>query len=484
MARRSMGYGRVKMDLMDQLRTTQGRFPVRLAECSLEGGLSQANIRFAFDDSGAVAADGAKSKNGGRLREFSVEDLAFLYGSDGRLDHMVISDLALRSGPLFGAHAEEAVADWVTESHMIKDVVTLQEVLNGQKSYMLVNGNLETGQGALVAKSHVRNPVTHNSFDMYSFTVNIVEGTTDAFFSEMSSFPHFKKFSTAGMYDYAFFDKGRDDDGSFLTVTLFAFKREITAHDFAVVVNTFSEEEDAGEDSFEELWEQASKEIGLSQSELPANYYGLSDELEIVDALSDKKDAPHLQKLVHAIISLHLQGIGIDVFRSTESDDFMVFPNYLSYLWYRFSRQLGQVKIGYCEMCGRGFSLAGHRGIARSFCSERCKTKAKNDRVRRQRDSCRELFIQQQMSVLQVAKTVYAEELSDNVRTNKKKTIDQAVKLVQKSLRGYPAFKHLVDEDLLAGKGAPFVRRCVEEGVLSAKDVAERIKALGIEPKG
>ena len=471
------------MDLMDQLRTTQGRFPVKYAECSLEGGLSSAKIRFAFDDSGVASCDGAESGRASHAREFGVEDLAFLYGSDGHLDHMLIQDLAVRTGPLFGAYAEERVADWVTESHMVKDVVTLQEVLNGQKPYALINGNLETGQGALVAKSHVRNDNTRNSFDMYSFTVNIAAGTTAAFFSDMPSFPHFKKFSAAGMYDYAFFDLGSDEYGSYLTVTLFAFKREITAFDFAVAIRAFDEGEMSDEAAFKALWRQASKEIGLSADELPANYFGLSGDLGFESALCSRDDAPHLQKLVHAIISLHLQGIGIDIFRSTESDDFMVFPNYLSYLWYRFSRQLGQVKIGYCEMCGRGFSLAGHRGISRSYCSERCKTKAKNARVKRQRDMCRELFIQKQMPILDIAKTVYAQELSGQVRANKKKTIEEAVRQVRKSLVGYPAFKHLVDDDLRAGKGAPFVRRCMDEGVLTAEQVAQRIRELGIGPK-
>ena len=103
------------MDLMDQLQTPQGRFPVKQAICSLEGKRSQASIKFSFDDSGvAQAATGAVKKD--KLREFGVEDLAFLYGSDGCLDHMLIQELALKTGPLFGAHAEEAVADWITES--------------------------------------------------------------------------------------------------------------------------------------------------------------------------------------------------------------------------------------------------------------------------------------------------------------------------------------------------------------------------------
>lgn len=292
--------------------------------------------------------------------------------------------------------------------------------------------------GSLVAKIHVHNKSTSNSFDMFSFTVNIAEGTTSAFFAEMPEFPHFKKFSAPGMYDYAFFDLGEDDFGSYMTVTLFAFKREITAFDFAAALSAFAEGDAASEAGFEALLERASEEIGFPVNEPPSNYFGLSEELILDPAESSKQDVPHLQKLVHAIISLHLQGVGIDVFRSTESDDFMVFPNYLSYLWYRFSRQLGQVKIGYCEICGRGFSLAGHRGISRTYCSEQCKTKAKNARVKRQRDVCRELFIEQQLPVSEVAKTVYAEELSSSVRANKRKTPEEAENQVRKNLVATP----------------------------------------------
>ena len=69
------------------------------------------------------------------------------------------------------------------------------------------------------------------------------------------------------------------------------------------------------------------------------------------------------------------------------------------------------------------------------------------------------------------------------MRANKKKTLSQAVSQVRKNLVGYPAFKHKVDDDLRAGKSAPFVRRCMEEGVLSAEQVAQRISELGIKPK-
>jgi hypothetical protein len=69
------------------------------------------------------------------------------------------------------------------------------------------------------------------------------------------------------------------------------------------------------------------------------------------------------------------------------------------------------------------------------------------------------------------------------VRANKRKTPEEAENQVRKNLVGYPAFKHKVDDDLRAGKGAPFVLRCMEEGVLSAEQVAQRISELGIMPK-
>ena len=101
---------------------------------------------------------------------------------------------------------------------------------------------------------------------------------------------------------------------------------EITAFDFAAALSAFAEGDAASEAGFEALLERASEEIGFPVNEPPSNYFGLSEELILDPAESGKQDVPHLQKLVHTIISLHLQGVGIDVFRSTESDDFMVFP--------------------------------------------------------------------------------------------------------------------------------------------------------------
>lgn len=50
------------MDLMDQLQTPQGRFPVKQAICSLEGRSSQACIKFSFDDSGVAQATTGQPK--------------------------------------------------------------------------------------------------------------------------------------------------------------------------------------------------------------------------------------------------------------------------------------------------------------------------------------------------------------------------------------------------------------------------------------
>ncbi len=71
----------------------------------------------------------------------------------------------------------------------------------------------------------------------------------------------------------------------------------------------------------------------------------------------------------------------------------MLFPNYLSYLWYRFACDLDQVKIERCEVCGRGFSLVKARGKQRKYCSEQCKNEAKNAREKAKKEAARRMFL-------------------------------------------------------------------------------------------
>ena len=469
---------------MDQIKTVQGRVPV--TDVWFEDTNKLGRLHFALKTASDAASEEEEARHGGKKRrEPTIEDLALLWDQNFRVHKSVLSETALLLGPLFGESEYERMDDWLTASIIAKDVISLQEAINGNMPLASIGqlesaGGGQAGLGELVAKTYVKNVRTGNGFTIYAMSFDVFAATSKTFFRNMPVLPCFRKFCTPELHDYVFMDLENDEEGRFLTVTLFAFQREITALDFAAAVMACGGDD---VDSTLTLLEQAAAEVEFSFDELPANFVGLLSSpgsLEVEERALDEGDVPHLQKLVHAVISLHLQGISIDIFRSAESDDFMVFPTYLGFLWYRFSKKLGQVKIGYCEQCGRSFSLTGHRGIARSYCSEECKTRAKNARTKRQRDEARRLFMEEGLGVQEVALQVYAEELSSEARSNKRKTPEQAQQLVRKSLAEWPVLKREADADLQRGGGSPFVQRLRAEGVFTDAQIVRRARELGL----
>ena len=59
---------------------------------------------------------------------------------------------------------------------------------------------------------------------------------------------------------------------------------------------------------------------------------------------------------------------------------------------------------------------------------------------------------------------------------------DGAKGKVRKLLAEYHALKHRLDDDLRAGTGGAFVKRCMREGVFTSNAIAARMKRLGIDP--
>ena len=470
------------MNPLDQIRTPQGRYPVKLAECEhgkLADGLS---VRFTFEEPGYGAPECEKKKNGA----VGVEELAFLVDASFEADHVMIEKIAKETGPLFGSNKTERLMDWFSESMLASAAIDIQTVVNSDEPDDIRFEPFRNKDKTPITKKKMLSSC-RDAFLVYSLAIAIDEKSIKALFGNEGKFPLVKRFAFQDAYDYAFIGVGSDNEGASLAVSLFVFHREITSSDFLAACSEFASSLKGGE-VVEDIVLRSSliekaHSLGIDVDDAEQRASNFDGEIEFYDEPFCKEDVPHLQKMVHAIASLNLDVVGVDLFCSGENDGFLVFPNYISYLWYRFVCRLGQVKIARCEVCGRGFSLLKGRGKPRKYCSEQCKTKAKNARVKRQRDVCRELFIEQQLPVSEVAKTVYAEELSSSVRANKRKTPEEAENQVRKNLVGYPAFKHKVDDDLRAGKGAPFVLRCMEEGVLSAEQIIQRCRELGIMPK-
>ena len=506
------------MRLLDQLKTTQGKVPVSSVELYRgEDGIERIHF-FVQSDGDSDALQMAQSRMGSHNRKVgqasadvhvnsleerhsrqnapTLEDLAFLWDDEGQIRHERIADLAAKTGPLFGASEYERLSDWVAEASMAKDMINIQEVVNGDSPTASLDGFDGCTDEALVAKSVVRNRITHNHFSLYSYTLPLGRAITSDFYTGMPSFPHFKRFVAPGRFDYVFINRLEEEGENYLLVTLFAFKHDITALDFVLALDACSVEDEA---DVRALMAQAETEANLSagliDEERKKSSLGAS-EFEAVDMPIEKSDLPHIQRLVQAVVSLRLMGIGVDVFRSNESDDFLLFPMYASYLWYSFSKKLGQVKIGYCELCGRGFSLTGHRGMPRRFCSEECKTKAKNMRAKHQRDEIRRLFLEEEVGVQQIVQDVYADELKQASEKKRQKLVEELSERVCHTLSSYPAIKREIDKGLLlmmkADEGKKvtkdsiniqsselaFVRRCVGEGLFSRDCLGERLAVL------
>lgn len=501
------------MQLVDQTKTVHGRIPVKAVR--LEDADEGLMLCFALEPPSAIAQEQAAVREGKtrKHREPAVADIALLWEEGNVVDRNVLMTVAKRIGPLFGQSDRELVSDWLAASLMARNVLSVQEAVNGSVSLELIdamypetertdntdepkepteNCSAENErkddcfthtQAASVAKTVARNTQTGNRFTLYNLSIEVPAGASETYFATMPAFPHFKKFVAHDAYDYVFMDvcdeqyKDEDVPRHYVEITLFSFAHEISFLDFVAAMEACGGAE--GEEAVS-LWHRLAREEGLAAGEVPKGFYGLASGasgLQVREAHLEESDRRCLQKLVHAVVSLNLQGIQIDVFRSAEADDFMTFSTYLSYLWYCQAKQLDQVRIGYCAVCGRGFSLTGHRGIERNYCSEACKTKAKNARVRKQTEEARRLFLEEGLSVVEVAQRVYAEELSGNVRANKRKTLTQAQQRVRKVLKSYPAFKHELDRAVELGD-VTFVRRCIEEGIVTKKDIEERKRHL------
>lgn len=159
----------------------------------------------------------------------------------------------------------------------------------------------------------------------------------------------------------------------------------------------------------------------------------------------------------------------------------MVFSTYLTYMWYRFSFDAGNVRLGTCELCGRGFSLVGARGKKRRYCSEACKDKAKNARNKNQTRKIRVMYMESGASVSEIACAIFGCEVADsNNRAVESISKKQAIasRKVQKILRSYPALKQLIRSEIRAKSGGAFTRRCINDGIFTADEIVNVAKNI------
>lgn len=348
-----------------------------------------------------------------------------------RVDVGNIVDFARQAGPLFGVSETEIVRDWAYAAVSALIAVRIQEFLNGNCNIAKVRAIRQ------IDKVVISSEADGSSFIMYSIYLGISGGYATCF----KSLPIIRRIESSNGYFYAFVSATGDTVGATIEFRVFSFDHELTLEDFETLKLLLNLSDDDSRAALQHL-----KFAPREQS-----YYDIAPDASVVpqDGLLDDADKGALTALVQALVIAHLSSAHVDVFQGSESTGFLSFDCYLSWLWFDFSCKLSTVRIGYCEQCGRAFSLAGHRGMERKYCSEKCKTDAKNEKTRQETLEIRRRFAEGQ-PVNQIAEAT--ERRPDYVR---------------RQLSKWTQLKHDLEDDL-AEHGfneSDLLKRCGSEGL-------------------
>lgn len=184
----------------------------------------------------------------------------------------------------------------------------------------------------------------------------------------------------------------------------------------------------------------------------------------------EEGDREMVALMVRLMVAAHLCDAYVDPFQSDESTGYFSFASYLSWLWFDFSRCLGSLRLGYCDWCGQPYSLAGHRGKPRRYCSDRCKLEARNARAKQQRDAVRQGFLEGKGM----------DELTGLLKNVDSKVARQRV---LDWLCTWPELKHMLDEAFdEEGVKAKLFRHCEAEGLgerVYSSALRVRLRKLG-----
>ena len=348
-----------------------------------------------------------------------------------RMDVDNIVDFARQTGPLFGVRDTELVRDWAYAAVSALVAVRIQEFLNGNCNIAKVSAIRQIDKVAITSEAD------RSSFSMYSIYLGISGGYAACF----KSLPIIRRIESNDGFFYAFVSATGDAAGSVIEFRVFSFDHELTLEDFETLKLLLALSDDDSRAALQHL-----KLVPSEQS-----YYDIAPDASIVpqNRPLDDTDKGALTALVQALVIAHLSGAHVDVFQGSESTGFLSFDSYLSWLWFDFSRKLSTVRIGYCEQCGRAFSLAGHRGMERKYCSEKCKTDAKNEKTRQETLEIRRRFSLGQ-STNEIAEAT--ERRPDYIR---------------KQLSKWTQLKHELEDDLAENgfNGSNLLKRCGSEGL-------------------
>lgn len=454
------------MDPFAQTRTSRGEVPCRAVVPVADGEPCEPGRCTAFRFEPEPPADAPGEAPAPVESPDGLLDLAMCVtqGEGGiEVSREALLALARRDGPLMGRSTEESLLAWSSAALVASLALVLQEVANGSlpPQGVATLGNL--------AKRRVANPATGAGFDLVS--VSRLVGTGYA--SWLCGGAAFvRREPRDGRINYTFLLTEELDEGtSALDVICASFDREMSRSDYLALSRAmeFGDEVDAEvRDRLGAGLVAAETDAGPVPAEtgaglVPAETGGgssgphgftadeelLGEEAPVVEA-----DRGVLASVVRTLVAAHLRDARVDVFAADERTGHLSFQSRLSWLWYDFSRRLDVARIGYCAWCRRPFSLVGHRGMDRRFCSEACKTAAKNERARRRRDALRREFLAGE-TVEGVAARHFPGEGPAAARAK-----------VVRALETWPALKHEVDGAIgREGWRAPLLARLRAEGL-------------------
>lgn len=360
-----------------------------------------------------------------------------------------VIEAAQEFGPLFGADRTETVADWLSAASAAFSAVRIQEVVNKScdigllKTVPLEKTRYEDERGA--------------RFELFSLALRAT-GAHKRFIGNPRSW-----YVRHGVrrHDYSFvFTEEAENDSLFVLCSLARFRHSISTDEYLGLCYAL--------------------ELDKTDIEGGAHFFGYETDQLMASSLSPSSvfcaspasitgdDLDALETLVKLLASIHSRGTTVDFVNVDEATGFLSFDNYLSWLWYDFAVRRSDVRVGYCEECGRAFSLVGHRGLERRYCSRDCKTKAHNDENRKRRETIRRGFVDG-ASIAELARDVFGKD--DEI----------TMQSVRKQLENWPYLKHLVNDaakgrDIFAWADEDIVKRCRAEGLELSRLMSKAVK--------
>ncbi|MBP3883921.1 MAG: hypothetical protein J6D54_03150 [Olsenella sp.] len=394
------------MDL-SQVKTVKGFVPIKGAKADHveeDGTVHTVNTTVTFDVLTPTELAAMRKGNVGE-QSSSLVDLASCVkllekGDDEK--QKVGSDLfdyACRVGPLFGFDTHEHLLDWANAANAAHLALRAQECVNGSKK---VNSLNKLGQ---IIKTRAIGADGEYELVLLHFLLQLSGAYDEMVNQDLLA----RRIEIGEKYLYSFAVRTRlveRNDESYIAIFVVRLDHELTFAEYDFLKGEFASLLNLNEDSLAALEsEEVRSEIRLDGD---GAFYGASLQGEMTSEQADlsDEDADSLSALVQTLVSLHLTGVSVDVFRGTEDTGYLSFESLLSYLWFDFARTASKVSIGYCQYCGRAFSIAGHRGLKRLYCSASCKTADKNRRTKKDVDKVREYF-RDGMSVKGIADKVY-----------------------------------------------------------------------------